>query len=99
MTNETQAQVQMPQYRSHKQVSALKIKAVLNPNQDLPDTEDDGERLLTFSDAGYEATAYIVDRDYMRKHNPQPGGYYVVYSDGYQSFSPAKAFEEGYTRI
>jgi len=34
-----------------------------------------------------------------QEHNPQPGGYFVVYKDGYKSFSPAKAFEEGYTRI
>lgn len=27
------------------------------------------------------------------------GGYYVVYEDGFKSWSPAKAFEEGYTRI
>lgn len=27
------------------------------------------------------------------------GGYYVVYDDGYTSYSPAKAFEEGYARI
>ncbi|MCK9988658.1 MAG: hypothetical protein AzoDbin1_05130 [Azoarcus sp.] len=27
------------------------------------------------------------------------GGYYVVYEDGYKSFSPAIAFESGYTRI
>lgn len=27
------------------------------------------------------------------------GGYYVRYEDGYESWSPAKAFEEGYTRI
>lgn len=26
-------------------------------------------------------------------------GYYVVYDDGYKSWSPAKAFEEGYTKI
>jgi hypothetical protein len=37
-----------------------------------------------------------VSPDYIRKHNPQPGGYFVVYDDGYQSFSPAEAFEEGY---
>jgi len=24
---------------------------------------------------------------------------YVVYQDGYKSFSPAAAFEEGYTRV
>ncbi|PYX85030.1 MAG: hypothetical protein DMG70_05000 [Acidobacteria bacterium] len=27
------------------------------------------------------------------------GGYLVQYEDGYLSWSPAKAFEEGYTRI
>ncbi len=37
--------------------------------------------------------------DYMRKHQPKIGGYFVVYKDGYKSFSPAEAFEEGYTRI
>ena len=30
---------------------------------------------------------------------PRVGGYYVVYADGYKSFSPATAFEEGYTKI
>jgi hypothetical protein len=30
---------------------------------------------------------------------PKPGWYYVVYKDGYKSFSPPEAFEEGYTRI
>jgi hypothetical protein len=35
----------------------------------------------------------------MTKHNPQVGGYYVMYKDGYQSWSPASEFEDGYTRI
>ena len=42
---------------------------------------------------------FMVDAEYVRKHNPQIGGYYVVYEDGYKSFSPAKAFEEGYSPI
>jgi hypothetical protein len=33
------------------------------------------------------------------KHSPEAGGYYVQYKDGYTSFSPAEAFEEGYTRL
>ena len=37
--------------------------------------------------------------EWLDKHNPEVGGYYVVYEDGYKSFSPAKAFEEGYTLI
>ena len=26
-------------------------------------------------------------------------GYWVLYEDGWQSWSPAKAFEEGYTKL
>ena len=42
---------------------------------------------------------FKVDHSYIRKHNPQIGGYYVVYEDGYKSFSPAEVFESGYTLI
>ena len=40
-----------------------------------------------------------VSRDFVSKHEPKAGGYYVTYKDGYKSFSPAQAFEEGYARI
>ena len=30
---------------------------------------------------------------------PQIGDYVVLYDDGYMSWSPVKAFEEGYTRV
>jgi hypothetical protein len=30
---------------------------------------------------------------------PVPGDYLVTYDDGYQSISPGKAFEEGYSEI
>lgn len=90
--------MKMPKYKCHKEVSALKIKAIMNPNEGI-DQDDDGERLLTFMDEGFEAAVYIVDREYMQKHKPQVGGYYVVYADGYKSFSPADAFESGYTRL
>ncbi len=88
----------MPAYQSHKTVQALKIKAIINPNEGIPD-EDNGERILTFSDPGYEACAFLVDADYMEKHKPTIGGYYVRYRDGYESWSPAETFEEGYTRL
>lgn len=42
---------------------------------------------------------FEVDVAFLKKHNPHVGGYYVVYADGYKSFSPADAFEEGYTLI
>jgi hypothetical protein len=40
-----------------------------------------------------------VSLEYMRKHKPFAGGYYVRYADGYESFSPPAAFETGYTRV
>lgn len=94
MTSE-QASVEMPRYRCHKEVWALKILDVIDPTKD--GNESDGSRLLTFVDKDFAALR--VPHDYVRKHNPQAGGYYVVYKDGYKSFSPADAFEEGYTRL
>lgn len=41
----------------------------------------------------------LVDVSYLNKHKPEPGGYYVRYEDGYESYSPPEAFEAGYTRI
>lgn len=55
-----------------------------------------GARLIV-EDAGFAPVR--VDADYLSKHKPEVGGYYVVYDDGYKSWSPAKAFEEGYMRI
>lgn len=52
---------------------------------------------ITPEDKGY--SPFKVDKAYMQKHKPQVGGYYVVYKDGYKSFSPAEAFETGYERI
>jgi hypothetical protein len=42
---------------------------------------------------------FAVSEAFIQKHNPQPGGYFVVYADGYESFSPANAFEEEYKII
>lgn len=42
---------------------------------------------------------FPVGLSYVRKHNPKVGGYWVQYEDGYESFSPAEAFESGYTLI
>lgn len=52
---------------------------------------------ITPVESGY--ASFSVPADYVVKHKPEPGGYYVVYDDGYKSFSPAKAFEEGYAKI
>jgi len=91
---------EMPRYKSHKEVWAVKI-AKLEPScgerPATPNEETDGGLIVTPAEEGF--APFKVDGAYVRKHNPQLGGYYVVYQDGYKSWSPAKAFEEGYTRI
>lgn len=43
--------------------------------------------------------SFVVNSAYMEKHQPKVGGYFVIYTDGYRSFSPAEAFEDGYTLV
>lgn len=90
---------EMPRYRCHKEVWALKIKAVIHNSvlAQLSGKDADGSALIVPADEGY--AEFRVDAAYVRKHDPQPGGYYVVYADGYKSFSPAQAFESGYVRL
>ena len=88
----------MPRYRCHKEVWALKIERVQLDRDDarVENRETDGSARLIVE--GPYSTIR-VDADYMRRHKPEAGGYFVVYKDGYRSFSPAAAFEEGYTRL
>lgn len=78
----------MPKYRCHKEVWALKIVG-----------------LTVLSDGTVEIipekpfAAFTVTPEYAQNHKPEVGGYFVVYKDGYASYSPAKAFEEGYTLV
>ena len=44
-----------------------------------------------------ESEREFVNKSFMDKNQPQEGGYYVKYKGGYESYSPAKAFEEGYS--
>jgi hypothetical protein len=89
------AQVEMPRYRSHKTVWALKIARV--EPMPIADASADTAYQLHFEDKGYAPRS--VSGSWFTKHLPQAGGYFVVYQDGYESYSPAKAFDEGYTRI
>lgn len=74
----------LPRYECHKVVWALKIASI------------DGTE-ITPAEEGY--APFMVTDDYIAEHKPHVGGYYVVYKGGYKSFSPASAFEEGYTRL
>ena len=89
---------EMPKYKCHKEVYALKIESVELDSHvaSKEGRETDGSALLHFEEEeGFEAIK--VDHSFVKKHSPQGGGYYVVYEDGYKSWSPADAFESGYS--
>ena len=89
-----EAQQEMPRYICHKQVWALKIAAIKRDGEGEPNRETDGSAMITPAEEGY--APFKVDHQFMHKHKPEVGGYFVQYRDGYKSFSPAAAFEEGY---
>jgi hypothetical protein len=74
-------------YRSHKIVEAAKITDVIGP-----------ERQLYIQGDTVSPTADWWDRYRIANQN-YVGGYYVRYNDGYDSWSPAGAFEEGYVEV
>lgn len=85
---------EMPRYKCHKEVWALKIKEIKfvthvgNGHQEI---------LIVPEDEGFAPIP--ISSDYYDVHKPISGGYYVVYSGGYKSFSPAAEFEAGYSLI
>ena len=83
--------IEMPRYKCHKEVWALKIKNIA--------TERciNGKSILIFEDKRY--APLTVSNEYVQKHKPQIGGYYVIYENGYESWSPADVFEAGYKKI
>ena len=83
---------EMPRYQSHKKVWALEINAVAI-------THGGTNRSLSFKDRGYAAKGFAIDDAIFSRYMPVPGDFYVVYDDGYKSFSPRKAFLEGYTKL
>lgn len=85
----------LPEYQCHKRVRAMKIADILID----PAKTDDDEDKITLTSMAPGIPGIEVDRDYLAKHQPQPGGYLVVYEGGYMSYSPAEAFESGYTAL
>lgn len=81
-----EAPKQMPEWICHKRVRAAKIRSMVQT-----DVNAGGFLIL---DNGMNAK---VDYGWLKKHCPKLGGYYVEYKDGYHSYSPAEAFEEGYS--
>ena len=75
----------MRRYQSHKIVEAAKILGIqrMTPDGNYAVAIDDGE--------GLDVPPKVFARG-----EPEVGDYMVRYSDGYLSWSPAQAFEDGY---
>jgi hypothetical protein len=80
----------LPRYKCHKEVGALKIKRF--------QVKDNGTFVIEPADEGcpvFEAPDYRLKF----RGDEKDLGYYVVYEDGFASWSPTLAFVNGYTRI
>lgn len=79
-----------PEYKSHKTVRALEIKTSQINGFDLE---------ITYIDSGYENIVFKVPPEMKVRYEPKAGDFHVFYEDSYASFSPRKAFLDGYTKV
>jgi hypothetical protein len=82
----------LPQYRSHKIVRAAPIVEL----RALPSL---GYFNVQLEIAPGETTTKPVDASVFVRGRPEPGDYLVAYADGYVSWSPKAAFEDGYRPV
>lgn len=90
----------LPQYKCTKMVGALKIKKIITAeeiNRNGRVVPFVGGAEITPEDTAYPK--FVVSQEYVSKHFPKEGGYYVLYEGGYESWSPAEAFESGYVKM
>lgn len=73
-------------YQCNKVVCAAKIDSV---NDDFTLSIWAKKRLFKIN----------VSEEWIKRHKPKTGGYYVIYEDDYTSYSPKEAFESGYHLI
>jgi hypothetical protein len=87
----------LPRWQSHKIVEADRITEVLH----VPDVPDDRGTVTRWR----LACGVVVDVSGPLESRVPPdvhsatAGYYVLYEDGYESWSPSGAFESGYSRL
>lgn len=86
--DENQTAVQLPRWKCHKEVWADKIVGI---------RETQIGKCWDLLCGGIVPATKV--EEITKRSTPVVGDYYVQYDDGYGSWSPAKAFEDGYTRV
>lgn len=85
-----------PKYKCHKVVSAFKI---LRLCEGLTSRSEGNKPIWNIWPVDHDLDPVEVDAAWMERNKVDAGGYLVFYADGYMSYSPAKAFEDGYTLV
>lgn len=86
-----QPMMELPKYKSHKIVRALSIAAI--------EVHEDKSATIAPSLTAYAPFKTQPGWAERFKGSEEDKGYYVVYDDGYASWSPTEAFENGYTKL
>jgi hypothetical protein len=88
----------LTKYKSHKEVHAAKITQITETKGEDPNALG---AWLVFGELAKhdEFVGEHVKAGWLEKHKPEVGGYFVRYEGGYTSYSPAAAFEGGYTAL
>lgn len=89
--NDTGAAREMPRYQSHKKVWALKISAI--------EIHEDKSATIAPADKGFAVFKTKSGWAERWTGSEDDKGYYVQYADDFASWSPTKAFEDGYTLV
>ena len=90
------------EWRSHKVVRAAEIVSIEDNESYDPAADADGllaVRMMAVAIGNGEIRAVSVPSLVFARGIPKPQDFLVVYDDGYVSWSPRKAFLEGYDRI
>jgi hypothetical protein len=89
----------IPLYKCHKVVRAFQIKKIVTSYKETGDggrTRMNGKFLVPTIE---NIPGVRVTEEWYQRFNPEAGGYFIVYEDGYTSYSPREAFEKGYDWI
>lgn len=85
-------------YVSHKTVHAMRIEQIVDGQEEV-NGEVVGANTRNLIGTDRDGDVIInTPIEWVNHFKPQVGGYFVQYQDGYASYSPAEAFEQGYTK-